>query len=489
MSGKGGAMVVASMKSISVIACVDTYFGIGLNNSIPWHLNKDMVRFKHITTNSIRGRLNVVAMGRRTWESIGCKPLPGRLNVVLSSTIDVNVGGVTVMRGFNEFLNLIDNKWCGIIDKVFIIGGASLYRYALESDRCDTVYLTMICKPYNCDTFFPVECLNRRFANMYESDYLIDGCTQYKISEFGRRRVVLPDTLPVVTHCEESQYLDIVRSIISSGNFSPRPDRTGVGTISCFGERMQFSLDNGVIPLLTTKRVFWTGIVEELLWFIRGDTNANHLRDAGVDIWSKHGSTEYLTSIGFPDRSEGDLGPVYGFQWRHFGAQYVDMDTNYDGQGVDQLSYIVDKLKSDPYCRRIVLTSWNPSDIPHMALPPCHMFCQFYVENKRLSCQLYQRSADMGLGVPFNIASYSLLTHMLAHVTGLKAHKLIHIIGDAHVYTDHIEALSTQLGRDPRPFPKLEINKNVQSLFDFSMSDFTVVGYNPHSAIKMNMAV
>merc|ERR1719361_2901407 len=237
---------------------------------------------------------------------------------------------------------------------------------------------------------------------------------------------------------EEYGYLTAIREIIEKG--VSMEDRTGVGTLSTFGMQMRFDLRK-TFPLLTTKRTFWRGVVEELLWFIKGDTNAKHLSEKGVKIWDGNSSREFLDGRGLGHREEGDLGPVYGFQWRHFGAEYGDMHADYTGKGVDQLANVIDLIKNNPNSRRIVMTAWNPKDQPLMALPPCHMFCQFYVANGELSCQMYQRSADMGLGVPFNIASYSLLTRMVAQVCGLKAGDFVHVIGDCHVYMNHVEPL------------------------------------------------
>ncbi|KHJ97123.1 thymidylate synthase [Oesophagostomum dentatum] len=228
---------------------------------------------------------------------------------------------------------------------------------------------------------------------------------------------------------DELQYLNQIREIMNNGK--RRTDRTGTGTISIFGMQSRYSLRNGmlhysgVVPLLTTKRVYWKGIVEELLWFIKGDTDSNHLSAKNVKIWDANGSREFLDSLGFTDRAQGDLGPVYGFQWRHFGAEYKGPDANYEGQGVDQLADVIHQIKTNPDSRRIILSAWNPSDLKLMALPPCHTLCQFFVQDGELSCQLYQRSGDMGLGVPFNIASYGLFTHMIAHVCGLKVGILI----------------------------------------------------------------
>ncbi|KAK6815633.1 hypothetical protein PG987_016637 [Apiospora arundinis] len=323
------------------------------------------------------------------------------------------------------------------------------------------------------------------------------------------------------TH-EEYQYLDLVREILDHGE--RRPDRTGTGTYSIFAPRpLKFALHapaspdsasqdpQPILPLLTTKRVFTRAVIAELLWFISGSTSSKPLSEAGIKIWDGNGSREFLDNLGLNHRAEGDLGPVYGFQWRHFGADYVDCDTDYTGQGVDQLAEIVHKLRHNPYDRRIILSAWNPKAMKEMVLPPCHMFAQFYVSYPRnsrdgdstsenqegqektkghLHCQLYQRSCDMGLGVPFNIASYALLTHMVAHVCDLVPGSLTHVMGDAHVYIDHVDALRTQLEREPREFPRLEIAKEKNGSIDgWKVEDFSIQGYDPHKSIAMKMSV
>ncbi|XP_037071778.1 thymidylate synthase-like [Pollicipes pollicipes] len=286
---------------------------------------------------------------------------------------------------------------------------------------------------------------------------------------------------------EEQQYLDLIRRIIETG--VQRDDRTGTGTLSVFGTQMRFSLRDGRFPLLTTKRVFWRGVAEELLWFIRGSTDAAELQQRGVHIWDGNGSREFLDHLGFTDRREGDLGPVYGFQWRHFGAKYRGPDADYTGQGVDQLASVIHDIRTNPNSRRIVMSSWNAADLPLMALPPCHCLAQFYVANGELSCLLYQRAADMGLGVPFNIASYALLTCMIAHVTGLKPGEFVHSMGDTHVYLNHVEPLKEQLAREPRPFPRLRFARAVDDIQQFTMDDLQLEGYDPHKKLYMKMAV
>ncbi|KAI0836227.1 thymidylate synthase [Hypoxylon sp. FL0890] len=306
---------------------------------------------------------------------------------------------------------------------------------------------------------------------------------------------------------EEYQYLDLVREILDQGE--RRPDRTGTGTYSIFAPRpLKFSLnENGkpILPLLTTKRVFLRAVIAELLWFIEGNTSSSSLSAQDVKIWDGNGSREFLDNLGLTDREVGDLGPVYGFQWRHFGAEYVDARTDYTGQGYDQLADVIHKLRNNPYDRRMILSAWNPKDLKKMVLPPCHMFAQFYVSFPRqseesngdkekpkghLHCQLYQRSCDMGLGVPFNIASYALLTHMLAHVCDLVPGSLTHVMGDAHVYVDHVDALKVQLEREPRPFPELKLTpENGDSIDGWKVEDIKVLNYEPHKTIPMKMSV
>lgn len=282
------------------------------------------------------------------------------------------------------------------------------------------------------------------------------------------------------------QYLNLIRDIIDNGN--QKGDRTGTGTMSIFGRQMRFDLRTS-FPLLTTKRVFWKGVVEELLWLIKGSTSSRDLSRKKVKIWDDNGTRQFLDKYGHAHREEGDLGPVYGHQWRHFGATYIDCHTDYTGQGVDQLAQVINTIKTNPNDRRIIMSAWNPCDIGTMALPPCHVLAQFYVANGEVSCMMYQRSCDMGLGVPFNIASYALLTCLIAQVCGLKVGDFIHTLGDAHVYNNHIEPLKTQLARTPRPFPVLKINQEVKDIEEFTMEDLQLEGYNPYGIIKMDMAV
>ncbi|RMZ78762.1 hypothetical protein DV738_g3693, partial [Chaetothyriales sp. CBS 135597] len=301
---------------------------------------------------------------------------------------------------------------------------------------------------------------------------------------------------------EEYQYLNLIRRILTSGEH--RPDRTGTGTLSLFApNQLRFSLSKPdpsnraqripVVPLLTTKRVFLRAVVAELLWFVSGYTSSKPLSDAGIHIWDGNGSREFLDKLGFTDREVGDLGPVYGFQWRHFGAEYTDAHADYAGKGVDQIAEVVAKLRSNPYDRRIILSAWNVADLKKMALPPCHMFAQFYVsypDAPRGVAALQQAPPQQD--IPFNIASYALLTHMLAHACDLEPGEFIHTMGDAHVYLDHVDALQEQLQREPREFPTLNIRRDDRGsgqMDGWKIEDLEVVGYKPYAGIKMKMSV
>jgi thymidylate synthase len=262
------------------------------------------------------------------------------------------------------------------------------------------------------------------------------------------------------------QYLDLMAHVLDKG--VKKTDRTGTGTVSVFGHQMRFDLAEG-FPLVTTKKLHLRSIIYELLWFIRGDTNIKYLHDNKVTIWDEWAD------------ANGDLGPVYGAQWRSWPMR--------DGSTLDQLGQVVSRIKSTPDSRRLMVTAWNPADVDKMALPPCHCLFQFYVADGKLSCQLYQRSADIFLGVPFNIASYAMLTHMVAHVTGLKVGEFIHTLGDAHIYSNHFEQAELQLSRKPHPLPQLNIKRVVKTLEDFVFEDFEILNYAPHPAISAPVAV
>ncbi len=264
----------------------------------------------------------------------------------------------------------------------------------------------------------------------------------------------------------EQQYLDLLDHVLEHG--AEKSDRTGTGTRSVFGWQMRFALGES-FPLLTTKKLHLKSIIVELLWFLRGDTNVRWLQERGVTIWDEWAD------------AEGELGPVYGYQWRHWRTP--------DGREIDQIAQLLESIRRNPDSRRHIVSAWNPADVERMALPPCHALFQFYVADGQLSCQLYQRSADLFLGVPFNVASYALLTLMVAQVTGLAPGTFVHTLGDAHLYRNHFEQARTQLARAPRAFPRMRLNPEVKDLFAFRYEDFTLEGYDPHPAIKAPIAV
>ncbi|SDF13596.1 MULTISPECIES: thymidylate synthase [Rhodanobacteraceae] len=261
-------------------------------------------------------------------------------------------------------------------------------------------------------------------------------------------------------------YLELLRHVLDHG--AEKSDRTGTGTRSVFGWQMRYDLSKG-FPLVTTKKLHIKSIVHELIWFLQGDTNIGYLKDNGVRIWDEWAD------------ANGDLGPVYGRQWRAWPTA--------DGKVVDQIAWVVEEIKRNPDSRRLIVSAWNVGELPNMALMPCHTMFQFYVANGKLSCQLYQRSGDIFLGIPFNIASYALLTHMIAQVTGLEVGDFVHTLGDAHLYSNHLEQATTQLAREPRALPKLVLNPEVKSIFDFRFEDVAIADYDPHPAIKAPVAV
>lgn len=458
-----------------IVACQKSDWGIAMNGSIPWHSSKDLTHFREITSKVKNSNLqNAVIMGRKTFDTIG-RPLPGRLNYVISRNINLQSNiMVRFMPSLSEALQ--ESTSNPLVESVFVIGGEDIYNQTLKdwNRYIEKTFLTLIDTHHHCDQFLNKELIE-------QLHYPIGGQVRHETSgieltfkELKRRNI------------GEEQYLDLLRRIITEGEL--RPNRTGVDTLSIFGERLVFDISDR-IPFLTTKRLAWKTMLRELLWFVNGDTNNKHLQEKNVHIWDGNGSRDYLDSIGLTTRQEGDLGPVYGFQWRHFGADYIDCNTDYTGQGIDQLAQIVKQLQTDRQSRRIILSAWNPSVQGEMALPPCHVLAQWYVSGEYLDCQMYQRSCDVALGVPFNIASYSVLTYMLAHLSGLQPGRYIQVMGDAHVYTNHIDAVKEQLTRTPFIFPRLKIIRNVDNIDDFHEEDFCLENYKCYESIKMDMVV
>jgi len=285
----------------------------------------------------------------------------------------------------------------------------------------------------------------------------------------------------------DNEYNNLVKLVLQNGNY--KSDRTNVGTLSYFGHQMRFDISR-YFPLLTTKKVYMRGVVEELLWMLKGETNSNILSKKGVKIWDANGSKEFLEKNNLP-YEEGELGPVYGHQWRHYNAVYEGSDSNYSGKGIDQITILIDNIKKNPDSRRHILNAWNPCQIDEMALPPCHILCQFYcnIAEKSISCQMYQRSGDIGLGVPFNIASYSLLTYIIGHYTGFKPKAFIHTLGDAHIYSNHVDILEEQIKPPSYKPPVLKLVDMPENFQDLTIDNIVVNDYEYHKTLKMSMAV
>ncbi|XP_021672000.2 bifunctional dihydrofolate reductase-thymidylate synthase isoform X2 [Hevea brasiliensis] len=402
----GDATTHRDPRSYEVVVAATHDMGIGKDGKLPWSLPSDLKFFKELTlSTSNPGKKNAVIMGRKTWESIPFRyrPLPGRLNVVLtrSGSFDITAAkNVVICGSIPSALELLaEAPYSFSIERVFVIGGGQILRETINAPGCDAIHITEIETSIECDTFIPA-IDSSLFHLWYSSLPLVENNIRYSFVTYVRVKNSENGTpfkstaakyngnlnstkfetknfsfLPKVIFekHDEYMYLRLVEEIISSGIL--KDDRTGTGTLSKFGCQMRYNLRRS-FPLLTTKRVFWRGVVEELLWFISGSTNAKVLQKKNVHIWDGNGSRDYLHSIGLKDREQGDLGPIYGFQWRHFGARYTDMHADYTGQGFDQLEDVVDKIKNRPDDRRIILAAWNPSDLKLMALPPCHMFAQ-----------------------------------------------------------------------------------------------------------------
>jgi thymidylate synthase len=285
---------------------------------------------------------------------------------------------------------------------------------------------------------------------------------------------------------DENQYINLIEDILENGVMVE--GRNGKA-LTIFGAAMHFNLENNIVPILTTKKVAIKTCIKELLWFISGKTDNKILKEQNVHIWDGNGSREFLDSRGLNQLEEDDLGPIYGHQWRHFNATYSTCESNYNNKGIDQLLYIINSLKDskEKYSRRLVMSAWNPCQLEEMALPPCHVLAQFNVINDELSCSLYQRSGDVGLGVPFNITSYSILTHIIAKHCNLKAKDFVYYLGNAHIYDNHIEELKYQMTREPFTFPEIRINNIYDTIDEYNISDINIINYKYHESIKMEM--
>ena len=459
------------------IVCHDLHGGIARQGQIPWQAPQDLQWFRQQT----QGLTKAVVMGRKTWDSLPRRPLPGRFNLILTRQVDQVEWDEPQLTGRFPSIEAL-SFWITQrteLTEVYLIGGVTIYRELIDRWPVQHLWITQIMGDFNCD---------RRLdnADLQYDRYRLATSRMYRDGTYWFRRQHWVRQTLSASNLAEVAYLELLSRVKLTGKLTP--DRTRVGTLSVFGTNLEFDLRQG-FPLLTTKRVFFRGVAEELFWFLQGDTNVKHLQQKKVHIWDGNTTREYLDSIGHSHRQEGDAGKIYGFQWRHWGASYTDCHQDYSGQGYDQVQQIIKLIRQTPQSRRILMSAWNPGDLHEMALPPCHVLYQFYVQaSGRLDCQMYQRSADLFLGVPFNIASTALLTTLVAKTCGLRPGKIRLVFGDAHLYLNHLSVVDQQLQRTPKGFPQLIVLRQRDHLEDYQWSDLELRGYRPDSALKAPMA-
>ena len=488
------------MRKIAIVA-MNNQRSIGYKKNLIYDIPNELKHFKNVTsTKKYQATPNMIVMGKNTFESMNSKPLSGRFNCVISSKFEYlnDENNFTNLRFFPNIPTLIDysDKFQQSYQNMYICGGESIYKYFIDNNLLDSMIITEIDSDKNIenDIKFPIfnnfSCISSELHKDVPAKYIPNNESlflNYKINHY------IPDyhikNLSIDKSHEEYNYLDSLNHIMNTGIV--RKSRNS-DTISKFGVDLRFNISKS-FPLITTKKVYWNGVIKELLWFLNAETDSNKLSNNKVKIWDGNSSREFLDSVGLTDNRGGDCGPIYGYQWRHFNAPYKTCDDDYSDQGVDQLQNIIDLIKNEPMSRRMIMSAWNPCQLEEMCLPPCHVMYQFYVHVdcdgvKHLSCSMYQRSGDMFLGIPFNIASTSLLTYIIAHHTNCIPHEITIKIGDAHIYKDHIEAVNTQLKRIPIKFPQLNILCPVKdNINDYTVDDFKIENYNPSPTIKAKM--
>lgn len=495
--------VIFSMDSYGVIGCFDNGMSSGhRKDDLVYRSSTDLKRFRYLTSKKLTPHDpdNVVVMGKNTWNSLNGKTLQGRQHIILTHSKREDIKDCTFVSSWIDVFRTIQNL-CP--KNVFIIGGKHVILSFMEKYRylVTSIYVTVFEREMQFEkNGYSLISFSQEEHEKIMTSFSIDDVFQTHdlVKVHGHHDEVLTHVAfqtwkprwkqQDMKGYEEYQYLEAMQKIL----FSPRiQTRNGI-VQGVFGLRFVYDLSDGTVPALTTKKVAWKTCIKELLWFLRGDTNNKILKEQGVHIWDGNASRDFLDSRGLTSYEEDDLGPVYGFQWRHSGATYKDCHTDYHGCGVDQIENVIQLLKNDPHSRRILVNSWNVSNLNEMALPPCHILFQFYVSSdNRLWLQFYQRSADMFLGVPFNILSYAVLLHLVCFKTGYKPGGMIHCIGDAHIYTDHEKAVMTQLERTPYAFPKLRINLDApkKNWKEYTIDDFALIDYKSHDKIFAPMNV
>ncbi len=465
---------------------------IGINNKLLFKIKDDLLFFKNITS-STDDKKNIIIMGYNTWISIQDKPLKNRINIILTKDKKkINIEkDIYVFDNFPELFRWLMKNTI-IYNRIFVIGGSSIFDQILTKYRfmINNIYITEVHKKYYSKEKYKLSYFNDKLEDFSFSEIeklnLLNESSIYNIEKKNYENTNVRYTFLLGAmqkkNNSEKQYLNLLKDIIKENNIKISRNSK---VYSKFGVHMEFNLLDG-FPLLTTKKMPWKTILRELIWFINGETDNKVLNEKNVHIWDLNSTKEFLESRKLSYEIEGDLGPIYGFQWRHFGAEYTDCDSDYKNKGIDQLKYVINEIKTNPTSRRIIMSSWNPIDIPKMALPPCHVMVQFNVEPPFIDAQLYQRSGDMFLGVPFNIASYSFLLSIIGHICNYIPRKLIHVIGDAHIYENHLNAVNLQLSRTINNLPKLEI-RNLDNIDDIKEEMFKIFNYNPEPSIKAEM--
>lgn len=489
-----------SLPPISCILAIDEENGIGKNGTLPWKVKSDMNYFTSVTkSHCVYESSNVVIMGRNTWESIPKKyrPLSDRINIVVSSTLEKNYNQLIdiivpsnganivtteiIVKDLESAFDVVKKLTTLMnIDEVFIIGGKQLYDTVFNDPHIITGHLHITHIKGKYDTDVKVNFNEHFFDEMRRTEL---SCNSGYIGVYKPKE-----------NLEELAYLNMLKKIITDGNL--RPTRNA-NTLSCFASSLTFDLSKS-FPLLTTKKMFLRGIFEELKFFLLGQTNTKILEEKKVNIWKGNTTRQFLDSVGLNKLEEGDMGPLYGFQLRHYGAEYHGCNYDYTNNGYDQFSNILHLLKNDRFSRRIMMTTFNPAQVSQGPLPPCHgIVIQFGIEGaNKLSCHMYQRSADEFLGIPFNIASYALLIHIICELVNndpnYTSEKLIPgmltmALGDYHIYEQHIEIVKEQIKRKPYAFPQLEINKKVTQIEDLNFEDIMLINYKSYKGLKADM--
>jgi dihydrofolate reductase/thymidylate synthase len=454
------------MNIAVVVAFSHKSFGIGKNGAIPWNIPEDMKHFKNTTVGTyLENATSTVVMGRKTFDSIKNEPLKNRNNIVLSSTLkQKDYDDLWIVNNFDE----LETELAERHGNTYIIGGVDLYKYFIGKAR--RIIATIIEKEWDCDTHLPTKNLHK--YKMTSISYKLWSEEESCFFRFVEYELMDPEQIH-----GEIGYLNLMKDILQNGD--EREDRTGTGTYSVFARQLKFNLKDGQIPILTTKQLGWQTVLKELLWFISGSTDSNVLMKQGVKIWEGNTSREFLDSRGLYDYAEGEIGPLYGASFRKYGGY------------IDQLENVVKSIKTDPYSRRHVMTMYDPRVVDQCVLMPCHgIAIQFHVEGG-LSCHVYCRSSDTFLGLGFNIASYAMLTAIVAKKTGYEPHTLTISTGDTHIYKNHVEQSKTQLNRHPLPFPTLILSDRIIDVpFErLVLADFEVAGYIHHERIVAPMAI